>query len=328
MEYIIRTVDKVIDERVKAFNAINIVGPKGCGKTRTARERCKTVIEFQDEEKRDGYLNIAETSPKIFLKNEKPILFDEWQDAPKIWGTIRKYCDDNPESIGEYYLTGSTSKKVDTPHTGTGRISEITMYPMSLFEMGDSNGKVSISKLFEDEGYDIDGLSCNNELEDFFYTLCRGGWPRCLAIADDKAKLQIATDYYKQIYTRDISAIDGVKRNSSWARTILWSYARNMATTAKQKSIYGDVKAQNGISDVTISSYVPSIKILSVLYFFIALHISIFLFSSKKIACFTVSIFVCAFLAEVPAIISFSLINSPSSIMYFIFFSLATICAL
>lgn len=36
--------------RSKAFNAIQIVGPKGCGKTRTAKERCKTIIEFEDEE--------------------------------------------------------------------------------------------------------------------------------------------------------------------------------------------------------------------------------------------------------------------------------------
>lgn len=36
--------------RRKAFNAIQIVGPKGCGKTRTAKERCKTIIEFEDKE--------------------------------------------------------------------------------------------------------------------------------------------------------------------------------------------------------------------------------------------------------------------------------------
>ena len=53
------------------FNAINIIGPKGCGKTRTAKERFKTIIEFQDEEKRDGYLVVAETSPKLFLKNNE-----------------------------------------------------------------------------------------------------------------------------------------------------------------------------------------------------------------------------------------------------------------
>ena len=48
----------------------------------------------------------------MFLKNEKPILFDEWQDAPKIWGTIRKDSDDHPENTGEYFLTGHQVKKL------------------------------------------------------------------------------------------------------------------------------------------------------------------------------------------------------------------------
>ncbi len=138
MEYIRRVIDDEIDRRTEAFNAVSIIGPKGCGKTRTAKERCKTIIEFQDEDKRDGYIAVAETSPKLFLKNPKPILFDEWQDAVKIWGTIRKDCDDNPESVGQYFLTGSASKKIDTPHTGTGRITEIIMYPMTLWETGES----------------------------------------------------------------------------------------------------------------------------------------------------------------------------------------------
>ena len=101
MKYIKRVVDNELDIKSQVFNAINIVGPKGCGKTRTASERCKTIIEFQDEERRDGYLSVAETSPRLLLNNEKPILFDEWQDAPKLWGTIRKNCDDNPTSTGK-----------------------------------------------------------------------------------------------------------------------------------------------------------------------------------------------------------------------------------
>ena len=265
MDYLPRFVDRELDERTKAFNAINIVGPKGCGKTRSAKERCKTVIEFQDEEKREGYLNIAETSPKLFLKNEKPILFDEWQDAPKIWGTIRKDCDDHPEATGEYFLTGSTSKKIETPHTGTGRISEVVMYPMTLFEMNDSNGTVSLSRLFDDKDYDIDGSKSALTLEDLFYIVCRGGWPRCLAISDKEAKLQIATDYYEQIYKKDISAIDGVKRNPEWARTILWSYARNMATLAKKSVIFADVNANHNMTDITFSSYVEALENLFVI---------------------------------------------------------------
>ena len=265
MEYVRRIIDQEIDRKTEAFNAINIIGPKGCGKTRTAKERCKTVIEFQDEEKRDAYLSVANASPGLFLRNEKPILFDEWQDAPKIWGTIRKACDDNPEAVGEYYLTGSTSKDVDTPHTGTGRISNLTMYPMTLFETGESNGLVSLTAMLQDESYVIDGKMSTVSLEELFFAVCRGGLPRCLSIKKPEAKLEIARDYYEQIYTKDISSIDGVKRNAEWARTILWSYARNMATLAKKTSIYSDVRATHEVSEVTISSYIEVLEKLFVL---------------------------------------------------------------
>lgn len=265
MEYMRRIIDDELNKRKEAFNAINIIGPKGCGKTRTAKERCETVIEFQDEEKRDGYLAVAETSPKLFLKNPKPILFDEWQDAAKIWGTIRKDCDDNPENVGEYYLTGSSSKKVDTPHTGTGRITEITMYPMTLWETGESNGSISLSKILEDETYDFDGSLSQLTLEDLFFASCRGGWPRSMALKSESAKLEIAKDYYRQIYQTDISAIDGVKRNPEWARALMWSYARNMATKAKKTNIYADVKATQTVTDPTLDSYVEKLEELFVI---------------------------------------------------------------
>lgn len=265
MEYYSRIVDQRLNKITNAFNAISIVGPKGCGKTRTAKERSKTVIEFQDEDKRAGYLSLADTAPTLFLKNEKPILFDEWQDAPKIWGMIRKACDDNPDSVGEFYLTGSTSKNIDTPHTGTGRITQLEMLPMTLFETGESNGSVSISSLVSDESYEFAGAMSELSLEDLFYAACRGGWPRCLAIKSKEGKLEIASDYYRQIYTKDISAYDGVKRNTEWARALLWSYARNMATTAKRTGIYADVKASYDVSDNTLASYIEVLERLFVI---------------------------------------------------------------
>ncbi|HHW94949.1 MAG TPA: ATP-binding protein [Mogibacterium sp.] len=264
MDYITRITDVVIDRKIQAFNAINIQGPKGCGKTRTCKERCKTVIEFQDEELREGYLNIANTAPSLFFNNDKPILFDEWQDAPKIWGAIRKNCDDNPESTGSFYLTGSTSTKVDTAHTGTGRISSIMMYPMTLWETGDSNGGVSLTKIFEDTNYAP--IAKNNlKLEDLFYIVCRGGWPKCLAIKGKTGKLEVAKDYFQQIYMKDISTVDNVKRNPEIARILIKSYARNVATLAKKTAIYADVQSSQSVTDVTLASYVSALEKLYVI---------------------------------------------------------------
>ena len=143
MNYLSRIADELLALKLDAFGAVLITGPKGCGKTTTAKQKAKSFIEFQDEDERENYLLIANTHPSDLLKGSKPRLFDEWQDAPKIWGAIRKDVDDSGE-VGQYILTGSSSKDVQTPHTGTLRISRMKMYPMSLYESGDSNGQVSL----------------------------------------------------------------------------------------------------------------------------------------------------------------------------------------
>ena len=153
---------------------------------------------------------------------KKPILFDEWQDAPKIWGAVRKDCDDHPEETGSYYLTGSTAKTTDTPHTGTGRITSLRMYPMTAWESGESDGSISLTELLTNPDYYPSGMN-DGKLEDLFYLVYRGGWPRCLAIRDPEGALEIAKDYHRQIYSRDISSFAGVNRKlSSSAQALQW----------------------------------------------------------------------------------------------------------
>ncbi|MBE6524934.1 MAG: AAA family ATPase [Thermoplasmata archaeon] len=65
---------------MESMGATQIVGPKGCGKTTTAKQLANMVIEFQDEDKRESYLLQAENRPSQLLKGKKPILFVEWQD--------------------------------------------------------------------------------------------------------------------------------------------------------------------------------------------------------------------------------------------------------
>ena len=160
MEYKKRIIDNELDLKLEAFGATLIVGPKGCGKTTSAKQKAKSYVEFQDEEQRENLLAVAEAAPSKLLIGDKPRLFDEWQDAPKLWGAIRKSVDDLGEN-GLYILTGSSSKEVDTPHTGTLRISKLKMYPMSLYESEESNGSVSLSELF-DHPENFDG--CISEL--------------------------------------------------------------------------------------------------------------------------------------------------------------------
>lgn len=263
MEYKKRIVDSLLDLKLEAFGATLIKGPKGCGKTTSAKQKAKSFVEFQDEEVRDNLLAVAETAPKKLLKGERPRLFDEWQDAPKLWGTIRKDVDDTGLN-GQYILTGSSSRDVETAHTGTLRISQLQMYPMSLYESEESNGSVSLSALFRDPG-GFDGCESNLSIDDLIFAICRGGWPRSLFNTTERAKLEIAKDLFRQTYSVDISNIDHVKRNPRWARAILQSYSRNICTLAGTGTIIADVKANYDISDQTVYDYIHALEKLYII---------------------------------------------------------------
>ena len=45
--YLPRTADGLLERRLAAFGAVSIVGPKGCGKTTTAKQRAASVVEFK-----------------------------------------------------------------------------------------------------------------------------------------------------------------------------------------------------------------------------------------------------------------------------------------
>ena len=257
-----RIADKLLKLKLEAFGATLIVGPKGCGKTTTAKQQAKSVIEFQDEDMRDKYLSVANNVPSKLLIGDNPRLFDEWQDAPKIWGAIRKSVDDRNES-GLYILTGSSSQTVNTPHTGTTRISTLKMYPMSLFESEESSGEISLIDLFNNKTLDF--VESKLTIDKLIFAICRGGWPRALLNKTPESQLEIANDLFYQTCHRDISSIDNVKRNPLWAEKILKSYSRNICTLAETKTIFGDVVSTTDISKTTYYDYVQALEKLFII---------------------------------------------------------------
>lgn len=268
-----RIIDDELALRLEAFGAVQIKGPKWCGKTTTAMEHAKSFIKLQDPDRRAGYLATARTKPSLLLKGDTPRLIDEWQDAPVLWDAIRMAVDER-KLKGQFILTGSTvidEKRKDGEefrrlHTGTGRISTMTMYPMTLYETGESNGEISVSELFDKADMDIDGISSPMTVEQLIFAACRGGWPESLDVASDKAKLLIARDYVHAVCEEDISRIDNVQRNPVLANLILRSYGRNVCTLVQKTKMLADVAVEmEGISMKTFDDYVGALERLFVI---------------------------------------------------------------
>ena len=267
MNYLERAADVMLSDRLDAFGAVLLEGPKWCGKTTTASQQAKSIIKMQDADNAAEYLATAATKPSLLLRGENPRLIDEWQDAPNLWDAVRDTVD-NRSDVGLYILTGSTVVDKDKiKHSGTGRIARMKMLPMSLWESKESSGEVSLRELFYNPDYSIDGAHSPLSVEDLIFLACRGGWPASLYARTPKAKLLTAAEYVNTLCNDDISRVDGVQRDERTARMILRAWSRNIATLAKKTTMCADLVASEeyNLSMDTFDDYVTAFTKLFVI---------------------------------------------------------------
>lgn len=268
--YIPRIADDTLQRKLRTSGAVLITGPKWCGKTWTALNAANSVIYLQDPDRRSAYLKMAQTTPSYLLRGDKPRLIDEWQTATVLWDAVRFAVDQDPKK-GQFILTGSVVVDEDNDllpdekmeHTGTGRISRMRMRPMSLYESGESNGTVSLKDLFEGNP-DITTMS-NLTIDDLAFVICRGGWPASLSM-DKTDALDVAKDYIEAICERDAAAVDKSQKDPDRVSAILKSLARNISTMTTDRTIMGDVRANDtSISDKTLEVYLRAMRKLFII---------------------------------------------------------------
>lgn len=267
-----RVCDSLLKRKLKSSGAVLVTGPKWCGKTWTSRNAANSAIYMQDTDRRSSYLKLAQTTPSLLLRGDKPRLIDEWQTAPVLWDTVRFAIDQNPH-MGQFILTGSVivdenSEEVANDssqmieHTGTGRISHLRMRPMSLFESGESNGEVSLQKLFD--GDEEIMATSRLSIEDIAFAICRGGWPVAVGL-DHESALDVAYNYVSAIVEHDASAVDKSQKDPDRVRNILRSLARNISTMTPDRTIIADVKANDiSLTDKTLEVYLRALRRLFV----------------------------------------------------------------
>ena len=260
-----RISDRILKRKVLGKGAVLIEGPKWCGKTTTAKQLAKSVLDLGDSSVLRQSVQLIELSPKTLLEGKTPRLIDEWQALPPIWDSIRSEVDNRGEP-SQFILTGSSvlPEADETIHSGTGRYAYIKMRPMSLYESGESNGKVSLKDLFE--GKDLAPQTNELDIDDIAYLTCRGGWPWATLISKEVA-LDQAFDYIDSVVNKDIQRVDGVKRSPERAKLLLRSYARNISQQVPLSTIRKDMLANDSstLDEDTVTDYIKALKKLFVI---------------------------------------------------------------
>ena len=253
-QYKKRVVDETVERYLKTFGAICIEGPKWCGKTWTSSYHANSELLIGDPAGNFQNRNLAEISPSLVLEGETPRLIDEWQEVPSLWDAVRYTVDQRAEK-GQFILTGSsTPKRKGVLHSGAGRIGKIRMRTMSLYESGDSSGKVSLRELCD--GNLTPSITGNVDLHQLANYVIRGGWPGNLNVPIEDASI-LPESYIDAILNDDAGRVDGKKHDVGKMKLLLRSLARNESTTATNKKLLNDIKVfdDDSIDSDTVSMY-------------------------------------------------------------------------
>lgn len=257
-----RVLDKLLAKKLEAKGAVLIEGPKWCGKTTTAEEIAKSKVMLAKPDTKENFRRLLEIDSDVALDGATPMLIDEWQTIPKLWDAVR-YAIDHRREMGQFILTGSAvpdkNAEKEREHSGTGRFAWLTMRPMTLFESGESDGSVALSRLFEqpDKVLEKNRLT----LDDIAFLICRGGWPMAVGLPREAA-LEQAFDYYNAVTKKDITRVDGVKRTSERVERLMRSLARHQGSQAPLSTLRVDLLSNETatLDEDTISSYIDSLK--------------------------------------------------------------------
>ena len=264
-DYKQRIADQMLEIKMAGKGAVLIVGPKWCGKTTTAKQQSRSILDLSKRLVLEQSRQMMDINPESLLIGDTPRVIDEWQLIPSLWDVVRTTVDERNE-FAQFILTGSAvlPEAEDTLHSGTGRIGRLKMRPMSLYESGESKGEVSLNDLFNQA--DIAVVPHDMPIEQMAFLVCRGGWPQATFLKGDTA-LDQAEDYLESLLNVDMHRVDKVQRSSERMRYIMRSYARHQGAQCPISMIRSDVLSNDNqsISDDTISSYLDVLNRLFVI---------------------------------------------------------------
>lgn len=240
MQYFERTVDQELDELLPVAPAIALDGPKGVGKTDTARRRVDTTWFLDDPAQRE----VARADFGLASVPPGRILLDEWQKLPQVWDSVRRQVDAGAPS-GRFLLTGSATP-VDPAgtHSGAGRILSLRMRPMGMHERQLVTTTVSLSALLAGDTPEIGGHTTFS-LRDYANAIADSGFPGIMNTAP-RLRRSLLDAYVQRVLDRDLPEQGYDVRRPETLRRWLAAYAAASSTTTAYSRLLDATTAGDG----------------------------------------------------------------------------------
>jgi len=253
MTYLRRNQQHVVNQLLRLFPAVLIVGARQVGKTTLAR-MCRPDWRYFDLERGSDFDFISADFDFFFREYPSHIIIDEAQESPQLFRELRGVIDADRAAKNRFILTGSSSPdmlsgvadslagRVGIVELGTCMSNEITGEALSDFyqiftEPCDTQTLQALKRLFP-------------TTDDLLPILLRGGYPEPVLAADPSTFSSWMDNYFKTYIARDIRRL--------FPRLDMVKYRRFIQMLA---NLSGNIinKAQLGrsidVSEVTIRDY-------------------------------------------------------------------------
>ena len=261
MEYIKRDLERKFLHMSASFKAVMVVGARQVGKStmlkHLAEDQNRTYVSMDDTQLRA----FAQSDPKLFFQTyQPPLLIDEVQKAPELFEEIKILCDGSDER-GQFWLTGSQSKKLvkKAGDSLAGRLCILKMYSLSARE------KIGVCPADELD-FSLKALTARkklfgqNNILTTFENIWRGGLPDVLE-KDEEQLGEYFNSYIETYLMRDAVDDYGIADTDAFRK-----FLRACAAFAGQLVNYNDLGATAGVSGTTAKEWVKILQSMGIIF--------------------------------------------------------------
>lgn len=259
MAYIKRSLERKFLKMSEAFKVVMVTGARQVGKStmlkHLAENTGRVYVSMDDADLRE----LANRDPKLFIQMyQPPVLIDEVQKAPALFEEIKIICD-NSDERGQFWLTGSQSRKLvkQAGDSLAGRICVLKMYSLSAKEIAcraeDIPEEYSITSLISRSS----ALPKNNIL-DVYTRIWEGGMPDMLNM-DAEQRREYWNSYIDAYLMRDAVDDNGIIDTEGFRK-----FLRACAAFSGQLLNYAELGSAAGVSGTTAKEWLKVLQSMGI----------------------------------------------------------------
>lgn len=261
MAYIHRSLERKFLKMNSAFKVVMVTGARQVGKStmlkHLAQNTGRVYVSMDDTDVRE----LAERDPKLFFQMYKPpILIDEVQKAPGLFEQIKILCDES-DKRGQFWLTGSQSKKLlkQAGDSLAGRICVLKMYSLSAKELEERPDDILEDYAFSSLQERSRNYPDNNILN-VYARIWEGGMPDMVSM-DAELRREYWNSYIDTYLMRDAVDDNGVQNTEGFRK-----FLRACAAFSGELINYEDLGNSSGVTGMTAKEWIKVLQSMGIIF--------------------------------------------------------------